>query len=128
MFVTVRRNKYVLFYSILEDVVSKLACHATNDTEKKNLAELRLLRCLRPCVYPDGILRIEGRLDQAPIPTDERHLIVLPSRHYLTRLLILHCHEECAHGGDGRMCSWKDSVHVDANSTPVLDSQSSIQR
>ena len=30
---------------------------------------------------------------------DEKHPIILPSKHPLTRFLILDCHQECAHGG-----------------------------
>ena len=33
------------------------------------------------------------------MPTDEKDPRILPSRHPLTGLLILDCHEECAHGG-----------------------------
>ena len=42
---------------------------------------------------------MEGRISRADLPTDEKHPIILPSRHPLTRLLILNCYQECAHEG-----------------------------
>ena len=83
----------------LDDVLNKLSSHATGDATKKNLMGLRSIRCLRPYLHTDETLRIEGRLGQASLPTDEKFPIILPSKHPLTRLLVLRCHEECAHGG-----------------------------
>ena len=83
----------------LEEIIKQLTGHATTDATRRNLSDLRSLRCLRPYVCTDGTLRIEGRLGKAALPTDEKFPMVLPSRHSFTRLLVLYCHEECAHGG-----------------------------
>ena len=88
------------FPDSLEKIIKQLTSqHALSEAEQKNLADLRSLRCLRPYVSSDGILRIEGRLEKATLHTDEKIPIVMPSRHPFTRLLVLHCHERCAHGG-----------------------------
>ena len=63
----------------LEDVINKLATHAANDTVRKHLADLRSIRYLRPYIHPDETLRIEGRLSQSELPTDEKFPIILPS-------------------------------------------------
>ena len=88
------------FADSLEEIIKQLTSqHTLSEAEQKNLADLRSLLCLRSYVSAEGIHRIEGRLEKAALPTDERFPIVLPSRHPFTRLLVLHCHERCAHGG-----------------------------
>ncbi|XP_077966573.1 uncharacterized protein LOC144420795 [Styela clava] len=47
----------------------------------------------------DGILRIVGRLDKAPISFEMRHPIILPNDHHLTRLIIDFYHKKVGHSG-----------------------------
>ena len=47
----------------------------------------------------DSVLRIEGRLENADLPLDTKHPIILPSRHALTSLIILHEHCNLGHAG-----------------------------
>ncbi|CAH8485099.1 unnamed protein product [Dicrocoelium dendriticum] len=56
------------------------------------------LRRLKPFLI-NGILRVGGRLDQLSVPYDARHPILLPGRHFVTRLLILHYHYINGHSG-----------------------------
>ena len=84
---------------LLEEIIKQRAGHATTDTTRRNLANLRFLRCLRLYVCTKGTLRIEGRLGKAALSTDEKFLMVVPSRHSFTRLLVLNCHEKCAYSG-----------------------------
>ena len=65
----------------------------------RQVSELRTLRNLRPCVDRDLLLRIEGRLENADLPLDTKHPIILPSRHALTRLIVLHEHCNSGHAG-----------------------------
>ena len=52
--------------------------------------ELRSLKGYRPCIDSDGLLRIEGRLNNFPKLFEEfKHSIILPSRCALTRFIIL---------------------------------------
>ena len=72
------------FEAILKRLGSK-----TNDPEyKRRLKELKTLRNLRPCVDLDNCLRIEGRLENADLPLDSKHSLILPGRHPLTRLIV----------------------------------------
>ncbi|XP_077966594.1 uncharacterized protein LOC144420808 [Styela clava] len=48
-------------------------------------------------IIPDGILRIWGRLDKAPISFEMRHPIILPNDHHLTRLIIDFYHKKVGH-------------------------------
>ena len=72
----------------------------TNDPEsKRRLNELKTLRNLRPSVDLDNCLRIEGRLENADLPLDSKHPLILPGRHPLTGLIVQYQHEQAGHGG-----------------------------
>ena len=83
------------FESILKRLGSK-----TNDPDsKRRLNELKTLRNLRPCVDLDNCLRFEGRLENADLPLDSKHPLILPGRHPLTGLNVQYQHEQAGHGG-----------------------------
>ena len=42
---------------------------------------------------------MEGRLENADLPTDTKHPIILPSRHALTRLVVLYEHSDAGQAG-----------------------------
>ena len=42
-------------------------------------------------------MRAEGRIKNADLPTDTKHPLILPSRHPLTRLIILDEHAKAGH-------------------------------
>ena len=63
------------------------------------VSELKTLQNLRPCVDNDLMLRVEGRLENADLSTDTKHPLILPSRHSLTRLIILNEHAKAGHAG-----------------------------
>ena len=47
-----------------------------------------------------GALRIEARLHKSPdISFEAKHPLILPSRHFLTRFVILYCHNRNWHSG-----------------------------
>ena len=82
-----------------EDVVKRCSADASQ-CQKGRLKELRSLKKYRPCVDDTGKLRIEGRLSKSPaISFDAKHPLVLPSRHPLTRLVILFYHVRNSHSG-----------------------------
>ena len=45
------------------------------------------------------LFRVDGRLENAELPTDAKHLLILPGSHTLTRLIILFEHVNCGHAG-----------------------------
>ena len=65
----------------------------------RRISELKALRFLRLCIDAGSILRVEGRLENAELPLDAKHPIILPCRHALTRLIVLHEHFKAAHAG-----------------------------
>ncbi|XP_055600806.1 uncharacterized protein LOC129749761 [Uranotaenia lowii] len=57
------------------------------------------LRWFNPKVFPDGLLRIGGRLSNSTESEAAKHPIVLPARHDLTRLILEHFHRRLLHAG-----------------------------
>lgn len=47
----------------------------------------------------DGLLRVGGRLTEAPIEFHAKHPIILPHKHHVTNLIIRDCHERVGHQG-----------------------------
>ena len=47
----------------------------------------------------DGIIRVGGRLDAAPVSSNARHPYLLPSKGHVTELVIRHVHEHVGHSG-----------------------------
>ena len=56
------------------------------------ISELKALKNLRHCVGNEEMLRIDGRLGNATLAVDAKHPLILPGKHALTRLVILHEH------------------------------------
>ena len=50
-------------------------------------------------VLENGLLRVGGRLEHAPIENDAKHPIILPKRHHVTKLIIQYYHHASAHSG-----------------------------
>ena len=59
-----------------------------------------VLSKLNPIVG-DGIVRVGGRLQNAPLDDEMKHPIILPSDHHVTKLLIIHHHHLVGHLGAG---------------------------
>ena len=73
-------------------VLKRINQNANNAADMKRVSELKTLRHLRPCVGTDSILRVEERLENAELPLDCKHPIILSGSHALTRLIVLHEH------------------------------------
>ena len=63
------------------------------------VSELKTLQNLRPYVGIDLMLRVECRLENADFQTVTKHPTILPSRHPLTRMIILDEHAKAGHAG-----------------------------
>ena len=81
----------------LDKMITQINDHAS-PTQKDRLKELRPLKKYRPCVDEEGRLHIEGRLSKSPdIPWEAKHLLLLPCKHPLTRLVVLFYHYRDCH-------------------------------
>ncbi|XP_037049617.1 uncharacterized protein LOC119083910 [Bradysia coprophila] len=52
-----------------------------------------------PILDADGLIRVGGRLRTAEISFDQRHPVLLPRKHYVTRLILEQLHRENMHAG-----------------------------
>ncbi|XP_057333725.1 uncharacterized protein LOC130672928 [Microplitis mediator] len=66
---------------------------------KDGIPESGKLIPLTPYLDEVGILRVGGRLNHASIPEDQRHPILLPAQHHITRLIIREEHVRLLHAG-----------------------------
>ena len=57
------------------------------------------LKTLAPCLGPDGLLRVGGRLRHSPLAEEEKHPIILPRRSEVTRMIIADQHRRLLHAG-----------------------------
>ena len=80
-------------------ILKRSSDRATSAEEMDRIFELKSLRNLRLCVDANSMLRIDGRLENAELPLDTRHLLILPRKHALTRLIVLYQHVEAGHAG-----------------------------
>ena len=57
------------------------------------------LLSLSPILRKEGLIRIGGRINRAPIPYDSRHPIILPRRHTLTNQIAAAFYKRLKHTG-----------------------------
>uniref|UniRef100_A0A182VPU2 Integrase_H2C2 domain-containing protein n=1 Tax=Anopheles minimus TaxID=112268 RepID=A0A182VPU2_9DIPT len=62
------------------------------------------LKALCPIIH-DGVMRIGGRLRNAPVSYDRKHPIILAASHPLTLLIVQHYHRNLLHTGQQLMIS-----------------------
>lgn len=49
----------------------------------------------------EGILKVGGRLCDAPLPSSVKHPVIIPKDHHITKMIISQCHENVKHQGKG---------------------------
>ena len=72
-------------------------------TDQRKIKSIRPHQKLNP-VLKNGILRVGGRIENAPIDTDARHSVILPNKHHLTDLIVHHYHLKLGHLGVNMSC------------------------
>ena len=80
-----------------DQMLKKLQSNVNSAEQMRKITELKTLRNLRLCVDAEFMLRVEGRLENAEPPIDTRYPFILPSKHALTRLIILNEHKLAGH-------------------------------
>lgn len=64
----------------------------------KSVPRTSLIPDLNPYLT-EGILRVGGRLENAPVSFEAKRPIILPSKHHVTNLFILNFHQQQGHSG-----------------------------
>ena len=75
-----------------------LLAQKESGSQKNCLPKSSPLRNLSP-VLVDGMLRVGGRLENAPVLPEVMHPAILPSKHHVTNLVIQNCHCQQGHCG-----------------------------
>ncbi|XP_028404109.1 uncharacterized protein LOC114526789 [Dendronephthya gigantea] len=70
-----------------------------SDTRRKELLRNSDIRQLSPFLDQEDILRVGGRLHHSDLSFAERHPILLPKNHNVTKLIIRHYHQRVHHQG-----------------------------
>jgi hypothetical protein len=61
--------------------------------QKRDVKSSSAIYSLEPIRDSDGILRVGGRLQQAPVMDQTKHPIILPRDHHVSTLIVRHAHE-----------------------------------
>ena len=86
-------------------VFSATECCEDNGHPKK------ILRKAGPSIHQlnpqlkEGLLRVGGRLANAPVGYEKRHPVIIPYKHHVTDLIIKQCHESLGHMGQESVLS-----------------------
>ncbi|XP_067208930.1 uncharacterized protein [Linepithema humile] len=67
-------------------------------TDKQTIKKNNIA-ALNPFIDNDGLIRVGGRLKNSDLTFSQKHPILLPSRHFLTDLIIREIHEKYYHAG-----------------------------
>ncbi|XP_011859397.1 PREDICTED: uncharacterized protein LOC105556896 [Vollenhovia emeryi] len=54
---------------------------------------------LKPYIGKDKLVRVGGRLDRSSLDEDAKHPLIIPSEHYVTKLIVMEKHNKCFHAG-----------------------------
>ena len=65
----------------------------------KNIGSFGSVYKLRPYLDREGMLRVGGRLENSTLAYQSKHQLLLPSKHPVTKLLIMDVHESVGHLG-----------------------------
>ena len=84
-------------------IVKKLqSTHFSKELQELHLQTQIRDRCiakLNPFLDKDGLIRVGGRLENANIPYDQKHPILLPSHNNIVTLMLEHEHQRLGHAG-----------------------------
>ncbi|XP_070170934.1 uncharacterized protein [Polyergus mexicanus] len=70
-----------------------------NELTNKRSIKKSNIAALNPFIDENGIIRVGGRLKMSELTFTQKHPILLPSRHFLTDLIIKETHEKYYHAG-----------------------------
>ena len=107
-----RRVQHVAFPAVI-DVLSATECCEDNRYPKKVLKKAGAsIRQLYPQLK-EGLLRVGGRLVNAPLGDERKHPVILPYKHHVTDLIIKQCHENLGHmGQESVLSSLRETVWI----------------
>ena len=107
-----KRVQQVAFPEVI-DVLSATECCEDKRYPKKVLKKTGASRCQLNPQLKEGLLRVGGRLVNAPFGDERKHPIILPYKHHVTDLIIRQCHESLGHmGQESVLSSLRETVWI----------------
>ena len=88
----------VSFLDVMEVLSSTGSCDTSRDVKRVLRKAGTSLQQVNPLLRED-LLRVGGRLANAPVPYEKKHPIILPYKHHVTDLIIKQYHESLGHMG-----------------------------
>ncbi|XP_055709929.1 uncharacterized protein LOC129805799 [Phlebotomus papatasi] len=86
--------------SVLRHVQQQMFTEDYDTLERKvETSEKSRFFRLNPFLDNNGLIRVGGRIRRAHIQYDQKHPILLPQNHHITRLIAEEAHQETLHGG-----------------------------
>ncbi len=98
-----REAERVLWAAVQQQAFAR-TLHDLRTGERPSLAS-SLIK-LHPQIFPDGLLRVQGRLTAFPLPYEEKHQIILPKGHPAVALLVDSTHRKLLHAGPEHVLSY----------------------
>ena len=92
------------FYDLIKALQTK-GSSEDGRRRKRSLKTFGAIHKLNPVLDDGGLLRIGGRLKNAPIPYEARHPLILPYKHEVSNLIVMHYHEQTGHAGQDYVLS-----------------------
>lgn len=98
-----RAEQYLMKMAQTEDYIDEMKVLTRNKNRPTNqwiaLEKSSPLYQFTPLVDENGLIRMEGRLEQAEfLPFDMRFPVILPKNNKITELIVQDYHERCGHG------------------------------
>ncbi|XP_023728096.1 uncharacterized protein LOC111875803 [Cryptotermes secundus] len=105
-------------------VIARITQHSSFAQEIQSLQQGKALPShskhltLHPFLDGNNLLRVDCRLENADVPFDQKHPLILPSKHHVTKLLIWNEHIRLLHAGSQLLLACKISSFA---VTAILD-------
>ena len=80
------------------DCLTQLDQRANSSSREKAVKKFSSIFKFDPKLT-QGLIRVGGRLQRAPINTDAMHLVILPKKHHVVKLITKHYHHLSGHSG-----------------------------
>jgi hypothetical protein len=80
--------------------------------EQQEVAKTSYLKLLHPIIDKQGVMRVGGRLQQANVPFQTMHQVILPHNRHFTKLLVSSEHIRLHHAGSQLLISLRDNYWI----------------
>jgi hypothetical protein len=84
---------------ILKNLQTETFSKEISELKNSNFVSDKNIQKLNPFLDTEGLLRVGGRLENADIPFEQKHPILLPSKNYTVHLMLLQEHKRLGHVG-----------------------------